>query len=174
MDYPLLGLVTMEERFFLSCKWVAQKRKPCPTEAPKGGRKDTQDLIWRHQLHCGIQVMKLLHINSVFCFKTFGLLLWKQIYRKNAVRWHKRHFFFLTLDAVSLYPLTSRWPAEKTDMGGQPMLFLEKWPQPKLTSCMCVWGGIGCNFKLIDKLLWGVYSLRHSLDTDETLSYRGE
>jgi len=59
-------------------------------------------------------------------------------YGKNAGRLHKKHFFFLTLDAVSLYPLTSRWPAEDTDVGGQPMLFLEKWPQPKLTRCVGV------------------------------------
>ena len=35
-------------------------------------------------------------------------------------------------------------------------------------------GWVGCNFKLIDELLWGVYSLKHTLDTDETLSYRGQ
>ena len=51
------------------------------------------------------------------------------------------------------------------------MLFLEKWPQPKLTRC--VWR-VRCNFKLIDELLWGVYSLKHALGTDETLSYRGQ
>ena len=37
----------------------------------------------------------------------------------------------------------------------------------------CVWW-VGCNFKLIDELLWGVYSLKHTLGTDETLSYRDQ
>ena len=38
---------------------------------------------------------------------------------------------------------------------------------------MCV-GWVRCNFKLIDELLWGIYSLKHTLGTDETLSYRGK
>ena len=38
---------------------------------------------------------------------------------------------------------------------------------------VCVWR-VRCNFKLIDELLWGVYSLKHALGTDETLSYRGQ
>ena len=56
-------------------------------------------------------------------------------------------------------------------MEGQQMLFLEKWPQPKLTRCV---GWVRCNFKLIDELLCGVYSLRHALGTDETLNYRDQ
>ena len=35
-------------------------------------------------------------------------------------------------------------------------------------------GWVRCNFKLIDELLWGIYSLEHTLGTDETLSYRGQ
>ena len=35
-------------------------------------------------------------------------------------------------------------------------------------------GWVGCNFKLIDELLWRVYSLKHTLGTDGTLSYRGQ
>jgi hypothetical protein len=44
----------MEERFFLSCKSVAQKRKSCPTETPKGGRtgqlglnREAQIVLWK-------------------------------------------------------------------------------------------------------------------------------
>lgn len=32
---------------------------------------------------------------------------------------------------------------------------------------------IGCNFKLIDELLWGVHSLKHALGTDETVKLQG-
>ena len=35
-------------------------------------------------------------------------------------------------------------------------------------------GWVRCNFKLIDELLCGVYSLRHALGTDETLNYRDQ